>query len=433
MAEIEKLQCTDSKIEALKKINAIAEAVGNGDLANKDLSNLTAEGEKHFLSKTQITNCITEIPNRIKIEFDTAGKISLLAGSEVFINNGNGFESYVLETDTPFDAGGLWTTDNSRSLIVVYVPDLHTLVANAWDYVTHSTTPPTKFLGTEGTALWEDTSTGQLKITYDTGATWHVCSLPVLNGRAGGTNIGWIGNIDSVFNGFGFFGQKTFTLPNVKKLAPNGRNEDGTLKNIETMTTEVKMYDATGQKSFLVFFAGVQLLPYGVKNYFEQDVRPIFEGQNGAWFDTLRNMFFVTDDYGATWQPRENRVYLGTAYKADASSNFSNLIPKKPLRVVDYGDLKEVISIVETYKNGNSWYRVWSDGWVEQGGQKGANTTTITFLKPFKDYSYYLNILCIRSERTSGGYQWVSGRSPDRAVFLLNEEAGFWYACGYKA
>ena len=34
--------------------------------ANKDLSNLSEVGEKHFLNKSQITNCITEIPQRIK-------------------------------------------------------------------------------------------------------------------------------------------------------------------------------------------------------------------------------------------------------------------------------------------------------------------------------------------------------------------------------
>ena len=46
--------------------------------------------------------------------------------------------------------------------------------------------------------------------------------------------------------------------------------------------------------------------------------------------------------------------------------------------------------ITETYKNGSSWYRVWSDGWCEQGGMDstGTGTKTITFLKPFRDTNY---------------------------------------------
>ena len=51
MAELEKLLCTDSKVESLKKINAMVDAMGDGDLANKDLSNLTAEGEAKFDAK----------------------------------------------------------------------------------------------------------------------------------------------------------------------------------------------------------------------------------------------------------------------------------------------------------------------------------------------------------------------------------------------
>ena len=51
--------------------------------------------------------------------------------------------------------------------------------------------------------------------------------------------------------------------------------------------------------------------------------------------------------------------------------------------------------IVETYSNGTSWYRVWSDGWCEQGGEvsniaTGSGTFTVTFLKPFPNSDYTL-------------------------------------------
>ena len=52
--------------------------------------------------------------------------------------------------------------------------------------------------------------------------------------------------------------------------------------------------------------------------------------------------------------------------------------------------------LTESYVNGTSWYRVYSDGWCEQGGTTGvitadlhtANSVQITFLKPYRDNNY---------------------------------------------
>lgn len=47
--------------------------------------------------------------------------------------------------------------------------------------------------------------------------------------------------------------------------------------------------------------------------------------------------------------------------------------------------------VVTSYRSGTSWYRVWSDGWVEQGGyfeKKRDTALTVTFLKPYVDNEY---------------------------------------------
>lgn len=47
--------------------------------------------------------------------------------------------------------------------------------------------------------------------------------------------------------------------------------------------------------------------------------------------------------------------------------------------------------IVETYHSGNSWYRVYSDGWCEQGGVSPASgTATIDLIKEYKDTNYQI-------------------------------------------
>ncbi len=54
---------------------------------------------------------------------------------------------------------------------------------------------------------------------------------------------------------------------------------------------------------------------------------------------------------------------------------------------VSADNLVEAHVIVETYVNGTSWYRVYSDGWCEQGGTITA-ATNISLLKSFKDTNY---------------------------------------------
>lgn len=95
--------------------------------------------------------------------------------------------------------------------------------------------------------------------------------------------------------------------------------------------------------------------------------------------------------------------------------------------------------IVETYRNGTEWYRVWSDGWVEQGGYKALDSTgTVTFLKPFQDTNYTVTV---SSQRTSNnGFVRITALTATTISFMFEWDAGQsksgygrWYACGQGA
>lgn len=104
--------------------------------------------------------------------------------------------------------------------------------------------------------------------------------------------------------------------------------------------------------------------------------------------------------------------------------------------------------VVETYKNGNSWYRVWSDGWCEQGGvfDRGSDITTggsvvISLVHPFKDTHYTL-MVNNGGNSTGNGFAWhvASNIMTARALseFCVCTWKGetsnryiSWYACGY--
>ena len=96
--------------------------------------------------------------------------------------------------------------------------------------------------------------------------------------------------------------------------------------------------------------------------------------------------------------------------------------------------------VVENYKNGNDWYRVWSDGWIEQGGVTGTTrgSETVTYLKPFSDTKYFV----VKNANTSyGSYAAIAeqccysltttGFSTLNVGSAYNQNPSPWYACGY--
>lgn len=106
--------------------------------------------------------------------------------------------------------------------------------------------------------------------------------------------------------------------------------------------------------------------------------------------------------------------------------------------------------VVETYRNGTSWYRIYSDGWIEQGGKIVINSasvsggtynhTTLKFIKPFSNLmSWYCQA---KHDRFNAGFAFdnVGSAASSVDIYQVNDSTGsfsnpfvIWYACGYKA
>ena len=100
--------------------------------------------------------------------------------------------------------------------------------------------------------------------------------------------------------------------------------------------------------------------------------------------------------------------------------------------------------VVETWNEGTEWYRVWSDGWIEQGGTTGLitsgdsyNSKTITFKKSFTNTNYTFTS-CANKYSTENGL----GTAYPPFIFTKNNTSIIigkyswtdgidWYACGY--
>ena len=104
----------------------------------------------------------------------------------------------------------------------------------------------------------------------------------------------------------------------------------------------------------------------------------------------------------------------------------------------------------ESYSNGSSWYRVYSDGWIEQGGystnatSNSANSVVLSFAKPFKNQPYVFTQKGDKNATSVSRYptnDWfnqqelvynVTTTSFKTSFFTNNGYAGCqWYACGY--
>lgn len=94
--------------------------------------------------------------------------------------------------------------------------------------------------------------------------------------------------------------------------------------------------------------------------------------------------------------------------------------------------------VIQNYISGTNWYRVWSDGWIEQGGRvyiEKDSTVTVSLPKAFTTTNY---IVLTQSGQTETNDEWNNGAKViSKAVSSIKIEirgrAGNrdWFACGY--
>ena len=259
------------------------------------------------LGYSQITNCITEIPQDIKLELKN-GTLTLKSGSKVYVPNGPGvFDEAVTDIDRTA------STTSTGSLMVIALPSgafSLMLINKCTSGSTDSQTGTTYH-------CWYDTTNNVINYYGADGETpSNTRALPL--GVVTAAN-GVITSIDQVFNGFGYIGSTVFALPGVKGLIPNGRNEDGTLKNtnftVNNVLTTTDTSGATGGLEYYFNASGVYRANFGTVTY-----------------DEVNNKF-----NGAI----SNVVLLDpNAYRT--SGKVTSFNPKNTFRAVDYNDFSPV-------------------------------------------------------------------------------------------
>ena len=251
----------------------------------------------------QITNCITEIPQDIKLELND-GTLTLKAGSKLYVPNGVGvFDAVTIESDRTItrniDGSYFVTANNSDGLNI-------TAAGN----VSSGTNPtPTTY------NLQYNTTDNKIRRYGSSTDSYTEDSLPVAKVTVSNSAIS---SIDQVFNGFGYIGSTVFALPDVKGLIPNGRNADGSLKSVEFILPSVIVSTLTGSNRTMVAISQT-----AGKNYF------LYRGTNSICkYDEAKNINIDTSK-NEQW----NVLVVGST-----TGDITSLEVKQPLHAVDRND-----------------------------------------------------------------------------------------------
>lgn len=411
-ADQDALEKSEIDIAAITN-NSLNQITSTKNTSLTEINTATEEGinrlntDSNALNRTQITNCITEIPQDIKLEI-VDGVITLKAGSKLYIPNGfesDGttlkFDEFILPMDYTFPNDQSTTSTNS------HLTGLGDFGANRYrqslNYVFSGSTAPSTSEG--GMVLWYDTTNNVIKRWIDN--TWQANNYTLPVGITTWNNN--IPSINQVFNGFGYIGSTIFLLPGVKFLLPNGLNTDGTANSIEYTTSNVTVRTRTWTTNFTQIACLYNDHIEFENKYIESNTEPSLAIDYLIWYNPQTNKTKVSwndsiwhDFYG---------IYLAHLGADGSTTQITSMeMQRKAFQAVDATASDYVVCYQKpNASNKYTWYRLYKSGWVEQGGlsdvtnaSTSAGTFYITLPIAMQDLNY--TALCHYNWETTGDW-----------------------------
>lgn len=291
----------------------------------------------YYINSKNITNCLLEVPQRIKLKLNN-GTLTLKAGSQVIVPNGFEADGTTPKFDyvvIPNDVNTTNFWDDVR--LVAYNPNTGLEPMPVLTCFSGTTQPSaTKY------ALWYDTTNNLVKKTNDNGATWSTgISLPVCT--AYGTNGTTVTRIDQVFNGMGYIGSTIWVDKGVKGLIPNGRNADGSLRNIEYTTEKLITIGYLGVSTLWSLYlnanGGFNGCPHSY--YYAQETQPDIIGQTQIWYKPSENIYYYSDWENTSTFNASPIFNVCNVVWSDANS-ITSFNPKHTFKALDYNDKSNI-------------------------------------------------------------------------------------------
>lgn len=385
------------------------EAIDTCRAAKEDISKI----------KSTVSNCITKIPQDIKLELVDENTITLKAGSVVYVPNGfeiDGttlkFDRIVITQDISVNVGTIVPTASLfEQLHVNYIPSLNAIVTASYVNSSQSGTGTVPTFSENPWSLYYKVDTNKLYNVQRDGTPEVSFPLAIITREAIANDRYYFRSINQVYNGMGYVGKHVFVLPGIEGLIPNGRNSDGSLKNIEYTNDRVIVCDATEnerstRQDFMLGIGNVINLGYesGVKNilhwgrsdgnvrYLEFLPSKSPKTYVRAYIESENKWYHAYGDESLNWLSRDNTDEFFEIASYDLKDGkISAFYPKSVIHAKNEQDTGDyVVSYMSpTADNGYIWCRVWKSGWVEQGGTSATICgTTVTLPIAMADTNY---------------------------------------------
>ena len=133
----------------------------------------------------------------------------------------------------------------------------------------------------------------------------------------------------------------------LKVLIPNGRNTDGTLKNIEITLDSDVSYTIPNIQNYTNQWYSVSInsnkeigLGYRYYSLYMGDKQPSPSG-SAHWFDTQNNIWKATNNGGSTWT-EQNWCLVGFVYINTSTSSIASSVPFEPVNLLKKRDRYEI-------------------------------------------------------------------------------------------
>ena len=306
---------TDDNVETLKTTdyNALSNKPSINDVTlegNKTLEELNIQPADTSLTTSQITNCITKIPQDIKLELSTDGTLTLKAGSKVYVPNGknaddsNRFDEVNFSQDIIIILStGLGTT----TLILFSTLDGTAIGYRSPENCESGTTDPEEGSGINYYNTQTNILTAYNALSSSAQMSFPIAKISIVEDK--------ITSIDQVFNGFGYIGSTIFALPGIEGLIPNGFNIDTKkLENIKVTTDKVNIFKVTDNTKKYILMGRGWFLPSA---YFK--------------YNNIQNYNYDSEDHITLG------VCCGT-YISDSTGRITSFNPKTTFNAIDRND-----------------------------------------------------------------------------------------------
>lgn len=287
----------------------------------------TPAGLTDVVDYTNITNCITKIPQDIKLELNN-DTLTLKAGSQPRDGQGNVINITNDITRSDFSKFG------SSDYLVFYSKSYGGLLAGKIIECTSGATDSSSVAN----HIWYDTTNKQIKFADNSGTAYSFTDLSLPLCGCSITYGTGITSIDQIFNGFGYIGSYRYGI-NVEGKAANGNNPDGSINNLT--------YKIDGVNGMLDIDRGVhkyillhQNALIHANSWYEQEERPNFvENRDQYWYNPkTRETFYYRSATNNGIRP----AILVSEYDIDTNGKIYNFKTKSTFQAADYYDVPKL-------------------------------------------------------------------------------------------